>query len=208
MTFQFKIKLQRITKPSVWRRIIVPAAITFDDFHNIIQDAFGWSNSHLYAFSPLGYRSSPQIEAVPEEDEETSDSFFSLNLFFNAVNSLNAAKTKLTDIFNREGQIFTYIYDFGDDWVHKITLEKIDKLHDSSSAILLGGKGACPPEDCGGTYSFEEFKFIMADKSDPQRSELLEWLDLGPNDEWDPNDYDLVLEANFFNQIYKDKFKK
>ena len=38
---------------------------------------------------------------------------------------LHAAKTKLADVFTKEKQTYTYIYDFGDDWVHKIALEKM-----------------------------------------------------------------------------------
>ena len=36
--------------PEVWRQILVPSQFTFHQFHQIIQVAFGWDDSHLYEF--------------------------------------------------------------------------------------------------------------------------------------------------------------
>lgn len=204
MTFQFKIQLQNITKPPVWRRVLVPSEITFDQFHHIIQDAFGWENEHLYAFSSSGYGSSPVIEVDPENDAIDFSSFLSIN----SNRKMNAKKTKISDIFNTEGQTFTYIYDFGDNWVHKITLEKIDETDNSPSATLLNGKGACPPEDCGGPWGYEGLKEAIADKSNPEREEMLEWLGLESDEEWNPQEYNFAEEAADFNRMYKNILKK
>jgi hypothetical protein len=46
---QFKITLQDIS-PLIWRRIRVPASYTFWDLHVAIQDAMGWTDSHLHEF--------------------------------------------------------------------------------------------------------------------------------------------------------------
>ena len=55
MTYQFKIQIKGITKPPVWRRVLVPDSITFQQFHFVIQEAFGWENAHLYSFSDKAY---------------------------------------------------------------------------------------------------------------------------------------------------------
>ena len=50
-----------------------------------------------------------------------------------------------------------YTYDFGDDWEHIVTLEKIlprDKGVEYPRCFQ--GKRACPPEDCGGIWGYEE----------------------------------------------------
>ena len=199
MTFQCKIQLQNVTKPPVWRRVLVPSEITFDQFHHIIQDAFGWENEHMYAFSPSGYGSSPLIEINPENDANDFSSFLSRN----PTQKMNAKKTKISDIFNTEGQIFTYIYDFGDNWVHKITLERIAEKDNSLSAILLKGKGVCPPEDCGGPWGYKKIKSTIADKSDSEREEILQWLGLESDEEWNPDAYNFEREAVYFNRLYK-----
>ena len=46
--FQFKITLQGI-KPPIWRRIQTKDC-TLDKFHEHIQTAMGWTNSHLHQF--------------------------------------------------------------------------------------------------------------------------------------------------------------
>lgn len=48
--YQFKITLKHI-KPPVWRRIQVPENYSFWDLHVAIQDAMGWTDSHLHAFA-------------------------------------------------------------------------------------------------------------------------------------------------------------
>jgi len=47
--YQLKITMEEI-EPPIWRRILVPANITFAKLHKIIQTAFGWQDYHLYNF--------------------------------------------------------------------------------------------------------------------------------------------------------------
>lgn len=35
------------THPPVWRRVLIPDKITFEELHEIIQILFGWDNEHL-----------------------------------------------------------------------------------------------------------------------------------------------------------------
>ena len=175
MAFEFKIQLRGISKPAVYRKLKVPENLTFDQFHTAIQRAFGWHNCHLYAFSEIGYRSAFQIE-MPDPDNEGD--------------SIDSRKVKLKEIFKHEKQTFTYIYDFGDDWTHKITLEKItpEKIIRPS---CIGGKGKCPPEDCGGIHGYQNFLEILSDPKDPEYEETREWAWLGEGEEWDVNEFDL-----------------
>ena len=112
MTFQFKIQLKDISKPPVWRQVLVPAQFSFYKFHLVIQEAFGWENCHLFQFSPKGFGSYPVIKEPFEEDEDYGE-------------VMNAAKTKLNEIFKKEAQTFNYIYDFGDNWEHKIDRKSV-----------------------------------------------------------------------------------
>ena len=38
------------TEPKVWRRVLVPADLTFRELHYAIQFSMGWTNSHLHQF--------------------------------------------------------------------------------------------------------------------------------------------------------------
>jgi len=182
MFFQFKIQLKRITQPTVWRRVTVPGHFSFTKFHRVIQAAFGWEDYHLFQFSPKGYGSSPII-SIPDPDFD--------NMGRNDRQRLHATKTTLTEIFTAEKQKFTYIYDFGDDWIHEITLEKI-AVDASLSCTCLAGKGACPPEDCGGPWGYAGLKEIVENPKDAEYEEMREWMGLEPGEEWKPEDFDLA----------------
>ena len=70
MTFTFKIKIDGSSKPPIWRKVKVNSTISFDDFHLAIQVLFGWRNYHMYQFSPSGWRSTPCIMYIYEDDAE------------------------------------------------------------------------------------------------------------------------------------------
>lgn len=181
MLYQFKIQLKNIFHPSVWRRILVPEQFTFMQFHMVIQMTFDWELAHLFLFSSKGYGSDDTIIDPYNEDME----------------GRKANKVKLKDIFSYAGQKYTYIYDFGDDWIHDILLEDIideKKL----KASCIDGKGACPPEDCGGPYGYEHLKEILADPEHPEYAEYREWLMLEEGEEWDPQAFtkDDIEEIN------------
>ena len=146
LTYQFKIKLRGITKPPVWRRVLVPANFTFSGFHAVIQEAFGWWNVHLYCFSDRPYCRMLNIAEVREDDWGYAPDF-------------DARKFTVGEFFGDGGIVnkLCYVYDFGDDWTHDITLEKVlDEYSDHATCIT--GKGACPEEDCGGPWGYEEMK--------------------------------------------------
>ena len=192
-TFQFKIQIKNITKPPVWRRITVPSYFTFGQLHSVICVVFGWTGGHLYSFSPNGYGSSPEITSSDEWDvfaDTKSD------------DGLEASETRLSEFFAKVGEHMIYIYDFGDDWTHVVTLEKIIP-EVSRQAACLAGKGACPPEDCGGAWAYQDLKEIMADKKHPEYAEMAEWLGLDDDEQWDAKEFDLedvqdVLEDYYY----------
>jgi len=176
MTFQFRIQLKNISKPPVWRQVVVPAQFDFYRFHLVIQAAFGWGNYHLFQFSPKGFGSYPVIKEPFDDGED--DEF------------MDAGETKLKEIFKKEGQTFNYIYDFGDTWEHEITLEKI-KPDKTIIADCIGGKGACPPEDCGGPWGYINLIEVLKDPANPEHDEMKEWLGIGEDDEWNVNNFNL-----------------
>lgn len=103
---------------------------------------------------------------------------------------MNAMKTKLNKVFTSEKQAFTYIYDFGDDWVHQIVLGKI-LPDDIKSLVCLNGNGACPPEDCGGSWGYENLKAILADPKHEEHEDMKEWLGMDEDEDWDANSFDI-----------------
>jgi hypothetical protein len=180
MSFQFKIQLKDIKKPTVWRRLLVPEHITLDEFHQVLQAAFDWEDFHLYQFSPQGWGSRP-VYKIPDEE-------------YSAYDAEDSQVIKLSQIFITAGQTFTYIYDFGDGWIHQISLEEIldEKI---INPICTGGKGACPPENCGGPWGYLGLLEILANPKHRDYKEIRKWLGLGKDKQWDVNAFD-IQEAN------------
>ena len=130
--FQLKVTLLGI-KPPVWRRIVVHASTSLDRLHEYIQAAFGWWNYHLYEFEIDRKR-----YGIPDPDDDYGPP------------SKNAHRTKLGNVAD-VGDSFTYTYDFGDGWDHKITVEKSLPIAPGMTVpACTDGRRACPPEDCGG----------------------------------------------------------
>jgi hypothetical protein len=177
-TFQFKIKINGISKPPVWRKVLVPSYYSFQSFHYVIQTAFGWSSSHLFQFSENGYSDPTVITEIFDNAGEFEG------------DQIDANEIKLDEIFKKEKQKFMYIYDFGDSWEHAISLEKIIPSI-SGYPECLSGRGQCPPDDSGGFSGYEELKATMKDKSQPEHEEYSEWLGLEEGESWDPEFFDL-----------------
>jgi len=81
-----------------------------------------------------------------------------------------------------------YEYDFGDNWEHEISLEK--KFPPESDAIYprcIGGKMACPPEDCGGISGFYNMLDCLNDPKNNEYESIKEWL----RKKYDPKHFDL-----------------
>lgn len=188
MTCQIKVQLRGVTKPPVWRRLLVPAECTFHHFHYIIQQSFGWCNAHLYQFMEKPYSGEWSIkELLDGIDDGDFLAGFGRSIRYMDSGTLTLEK------FLEENPLkkFVYIYDFGDDWFHDITFE------DETEEILLyprciAGKGTCPPEDCGGIWGYEYIKqvFQEAPKS-REANRYRKWLGLEKGEVFDPKKFDL-----------------
>ncbi len=190
--FQFKIQIQDISKPPVWRRVTIPSNYSFYDFHYIIQTVFGWTNSHMFQFSEKGF-ASRQIITELYEDIDPGDK-----------EQIEATDVKLSEIFKKEKQKFIYIYDFGDSWEHTIILEKI--LPEKTIwPALVDGKGKCPPEDCDGVWGYENFKKVMANRKHPEYEKYAELCELEDGEKWDPNEFDLNQMQSLLNKMSSER---
>jgi len=146
-------------KPSVYRTIQIQASATFYHLHMALQEAFGWHDGHLHSFMLDGEEIGMNEFNEFEEDEVQDE------------HSIHLSKKLF-----REKQKFIYLYDFGDNWKHQITVTKfIEAKEGTFYPRCVRGARNTPPEDCGGIWGFEEFKKIMSDKNHPEYEEMKEW---------------------------------
>ncbi|MEI7710266.1 MAG: plasmid pRiA4b ORF-3 family protein [Rhodospirillales bacterium] len=138
----------RDSKPPIWRRLLMPGAMTLHDLHEAIQAAMGWDGGHLHAFELNG-----TAYGDPEAGEDFADS--SAMTLDRMVKSGTAK--------------FTYTYDFGDDWEHSIVVEKPQPVVPGQFyPACVAGKRACPPEDCGGMPGYEALLATGNSEFDPE----------------------------------------
>jgi hypothetical protein len=53
--FELKVTLDGV-EPAILRRLLVPADVTLPRLHRLLNEAMGWTNSHLHAFEVEGRR--------------------------------------------------------------------------------------------------------------------------------------------------------
>lgn len=172
--FQFKITL-RGGKPTIWRRIQVQDC-TLDQLHEHIQTAMGWSNSHLHHF-----RVGEQLYGDPRLMQENMEE----------MNYRDSTTTLLSDIVPKTGRKFRFVYeyDFGDCWEHEVLLEKcLEAEAGGTYPICLKGKRACPPEDCGGVWGYDDFLAAIGDPQHADHKDMREWV----GGRFDAEDFDPV----------------
>jgi hypothetical protein len=84
----------------------------------------------------------------------------------------------------------TYIYDYGDNWQHRVKVEKVlppdPELH---SPLCLAGRNACPPEDVVGGSGYLEFLDAINDPSHEEHHQMLERC----GGSFNPDAFDLEL---------------
>ena len=155
--YQLKITLQDF-RPPIWRRVRVYSDITLAKLHQIIQEAMGWTNSHLHAFSIQGVEYG---QPMPGYDLD--------------IRSERTAK--LNQVVPGEKFKFHYTYDMGDSWEHEILVEKVLPAEPQTHyPLCLTGKRACPPEDCGGVWGYAEFLEAIQDPNHSEHESMLEWV--------------------------------
>jgi hypothetical protein len=65
--YQPKVTLGVVSKPPVWRRVLVPADVSLGGLHQVIVAAMGWDGGHMHMFSDSITQYGPDGE---DEDED------------------------------------------------------------------------------------------------------------------------------------------
>jgi hypothetical protein len=102
-----------------------------------------------------------------------------------------ASTTKLASLIESSVTAFEYTYDMGDNWEHRIVVERIEPAEPGKFyPEFRGGERRCPPEDCGSVPGYYEFLDAIAGpdkgKGSRQKREMLAWY----GRPYDPDDID------------------
>jgi len=174
--YQIKVILLG-TDPPIWRRLRVPANLTLETLHDVLQLAMGWEDCHMHDF-----RIGQQRFGTPDPMERE----------FGGPRTACERTARLFQVLGRAGIKAVYTYDFGDSWEHKIVVEKrLTPEPGGAYPVCLAGERHGPPEDCGGIPGFYNLLEAISDPWHEQHEELLDWL----GDGFDPEAFS-VDEVN------------
>jgi hypothetical protein len=162
---QFRVTLRHV-EPVVWRQIEVPAKYTFWDLHVAIQDAMGWLDYHLHLFRVANARGESVEIGIPDDDP-----------FDDQPVCLAGWQVPIADYFDRVGARAEYEYDFGDDWMHDLHVERVSRRQSGTRyPRCVDGANHCPPEDCGGPHGYAELLRVIANPRHAEYASSMLWL--------------------------------
>jgi hypothetical protein len=166
--YQLKVQLREV-RPPVWRRVLVPGEMDLAELHEVVQAAMGWTNSHLHEFEAEDAR-----YGVPDPDWDLDE-------------VANESGVRLSRIAG-EGSRLRYAYDFGDGWQHDVIVEKVlPRQPGLRYPCCAAGRRACPPEDVGGPWGYEDFLAAVGDAGHDEHEQWVEWAGGG----FDPAEFNL-----------------
>jgi hypothetical protein len=121
----FKVSLGR-----VWRRIAISGEAPLEAFSEAILDAFDFDKDHLHLFR---YRNRFGVfEEVKHPYTEESPS---------------TAEVKVGELPLRPGSMLEYLFDFGDNWLFEVRLEKLEPVNPKiRKPAVIDGRGQAPPQ--------------------------------------------------------------
>ena len=135
----------------------VPLDTTLSEIHEIIQAVMGWWDCHLYEFQigSESYSRPSTEQEIPMGDDIT---------------------VSLEMLIDQNIKRFRYIYDYGDYWVHEISIgaRRIGDA-DIDYPVYLGGENNCPPEDVGGPNGYAEYITAISDPNHEDHAPMVEW---------------------------------
>jgi len=152
------------------RRLRVPANISFEYLHYVLQAAFGWHNCHLYCFGmvkdwDIANYNKPEIRLISNNEDLEYD-----------PDAIFTDSVRLIDYMCKYPKII-YIYDYGDGWLHQIEVENLSFDCQEELPILLSGEGDSPPEDVGGSGGYAEFHDIINNSKHVEYINMKTWAE-------------------------------
>ena len=162
--YQLKITIKD-SHPPIWRRIIVPAGLSFSQLTLVLNTSMGWCGYHLssYTFGQLMVRL--------DDDYDVDDGWG-----FSEYEVLDSANY-IIDEFFEQVKSFTYVYDFGDDWRHQVQIENVIYDYDKKYPQVIKYKGETQYEDCGGIWGYYELLETLKNPDSPEYDEMKEWTE-------------------------------
>ena len=140
-----QLRVSIIGLPKVYRIIDASENCTFEDLHRAIFSAFDRYDPHLYSFyiTKSDTKNLRTIGGAPEiTHPENTGNFMGFGR-----KKMSAAKIKIGEVGLEVKDVFHYLFDFGDDWWHRIRVQSTREGALKRNHIQVVKRvGASPPQ--------------------------------------------------------------
>lgn len=163
-------------EPPISRNLELSRDLNFAQLHEVLQAAFGWTDSHLHQFVLGGL-----VVGAPDllsEDDEGPRVFEATNITLRDLSFPYGPDAHLE---------ITYLYDFGDNWSHRLVLAPVKREEGVKYPRCIAGKRSGPPEDVGGTSGYADFLEVWFDPEHEDHADNKRWV----GRKFDPERFDL-----------------
>lgn len=162
--YKIRVSLQGV-KPEIWREFEVPYSLKLTSLSGMILYAMGWDEDHLHQFIKMS--GNKRICYATSYNELSSPLL---------GGTKDGSKFCIGELVKKEGDTVLFEYDYGDGWMHIVTLGEVADFDGKFKVSLLDGKRACPPEDCGGVPGYMHVCQAMKHMNSSHTQEMIEWL--------------------------------
>jgi len=141
----YQLKISIIGIPKLYRIIEASGNCTFDDLHEKIFEAFNRFDPHLYSFF-ITKSDTKNVHSIMKALEITHPKNTEDFMGF-GKKKMSTANTKIDTAQLDEKDVFHYLFDFGDDWWHRILVQSIKKSERKGEIIkIVKAVGESPPQ--------------------------------------------------------------
>jgi hypothetical protein len=139
MIYNYKIRVTlKGFEKQIKRTFIINDNVKINDFCNAIITSMNGYLEHLYT---LKYKDKYYICNYMDKNDH---------------NEIKMNNLRINKLMLEEKDKLELIYDFGDNWVFKISVVKVISGHNDKNVELIDGRGKGIEEDCGGSWGLIE----------------------------------------------------
>ena len=172
------------TEPLIWRQLVLPETATVADFHEAIQQSFGWKDCHLYGVRAVDRAGRSRV--IIGTDDDVAELGGELASGVGLLELLDPQKPGPASM--------EYEYDFGDCWTHNVEVIGPATIAPATIACISGAMRG-PIEDSGGVGGYANVVAVLGSARHPEHRDAAQWFEQVTGErasEFDPAAFDLV----------------
>jgi hypothetical protein len=123
----YTVKVALAHAKRTYREIEILGSQTLDDLHRIIFKAFDRFDEHLYSFFMTRKKMTGMTRIYDYPEYVHPQGLQKSEWGFRRREQYSAKMAKLDDLKLDTGTVFHYLFDFGDEWWHELTIKNIEK---------------------------------------------------------------------------------